>query len=241
MISFRNIQDDEPGLRQSVLLQAVLLTIDYVETNGPVALTASKAFKRYFVEWAAEAFAWPYYTAADLYVANKVLNEHDFPPLVILHDLMLGIKLARHGKGEFALTRLAKGLKDRPADLWKLLASHLLLKTDHARYSRYGDPVVGNWDIFLNVINVEVHAGASEEQICSALYGETAEDFRRHEYRMAAAFYISVLRPLCWLGLLHEFRHGTGLARRETFLKGPLWSVALALETDSVLSSDTRH
>ena len=36
-----------------------------------------------------------------------------------------------------------------------LLAKTLLCVLDHSQYTRFGDTLVGNWDIFLNVINVE--------------------------------------------------------------------------------------
>ena len=94
----------ELALQHSPLLRAALHTLGYIEANGPIALTASKAFKRYFVEWAAEVFEWPYFTVADLHAVNKVLNEQDFLPLVVLHDLPIATKLARHYKGHLALT-----------------------------------------------------------------------------------------------------------------------------------------
>lgn len=78
MIRFTHIADDNPDLALSPLLRGALLTLDYIETNGPIGLTPLKALKRYFVQWAAEAFAWPFYEPEDLYYLNKVLNEQDF-------------------------------------------------------------------------------------------------------------------------------------------------------------------
>lgn len=46
---------------------------------------------------------------------------------------------------------------------------------------------------------------------------------------MTATFYIHVLRPLCWMGLLEEIRVGKSMDRREFFTKTPLWHAALAL------------
>lgn len=73
----------------------MLLTIGHIEENGPIGLTPTKALKRYFVTSAAGAFDWPAYTVEDLYAVNKVLNEHDFPPLM---EVLLSVKLARHFK-----------------------------------------------------------------------------------------------------------------------------------------------
>ena len=241
MIAFTPVPDDDPALALSPLLRGALLTLGYIETNGPIGLTPLKALKRYFVQWAAEAFAWPHYTAEDLYYLNKVLNEHDFPPLMVLRDAMLSAKLVRHYKGALHSTRLGKELRAKPGELWALLANHLLCFLDHSKYTRNGDQLVGNWDIYLNVINVEAHAGASEERLCSVLFGGEEEEFRRHDYLLAATFCIHVLRPLCWAGLLQEHRIGNRREQREIYTKTPLWAAALELETDRHLQEPTRH
>jgi hypothetical protein len=58
MIKFRELPDDHADLDYSPLLRAALLTLQYVEQNGPIGLTKTKAFKRVFVHWAAEHFDW---------------------------------------------------------------------------------------------------------------------------------------------------------------------------------------
>jgi hypothetical protein len=98
MIQFTQIADDNQSLALSPLLRGAQLTLEYIEANGPIGLTPLKALKRYFVQWAAEAFAWPFYGPEDLYYLNKVLNEQDFPPLMVLHDVLLSAKLVRHAK-----------------------------------------------------------------------------------------------------------------------------------------------
>lgn len=241
MILFKPMADADPALANAPLLKAVLLTIGYIEANGPIGLTPAKAVKRYFVQWAAQEFAWPGYTAQDLYAVNKVLNEADFPPLIVLHDVLIGAKLARHHKDAMRLTALAKTLKARPAELWALLANTLLCVLDHSRYTRDGDTLVGSWNIFLNIINVEAQIAVTEEHLCAVLFGVREEDIWRSEYRLAAAFYIHVLRPLCWLGLLDEHKTGKGLKTQALFSKAPLWPVALALETDHAQQVPTRH
>lgn len=221
--------DTEPSLTCSPLLRATLLTFDYIETNGPISLTAGKALKRYFVEWAAKAFDWPHYAPDYLYAVNKVLNEVDYLPLTILHDLLLSAKLTRHYQGTMRLTKLARDLKASPATLWAHLARYFLIEMDHSRYTRDGDHLVGDWDIFLGVINVEAETAVTEERLCSILFGGSEAEIRRHDYQLTATFYIHVLRPLCWMGLLEEIRVGKSMDRREFFTKTPLWHAALAL------------
>lgn len=241
MIAFEPITDSEPALAHSPLLKAALLTLGYIDANGPIGLTPSKALKRYFVTWAAEEFAWPHYTAPELYDINKVLNEQDFLPLVVLHDVLIVTKLARHYKGTLQITKLGRELSKKPGELWALLARYLLFQIDHSQYTRFDERPMGSWDIFLNVINVEADMGASEGRLCSVLYGGDEQDFRRHSYMTAFAFYAHVLRPLCWAGLLAEHRTGRGFDQREMFTKTPLWATALKLDTDRHLTQPTRH
>ena len=241
MIEFEPIADDEPALAHSPMLKAALLTLGYIEANGPIGLTPSKALKRYFVDWAAREFAWPHYTAPELYDMNKVLNEQDFPPLMVLHDVLIATKLARHYKGTMQITKFGRELSKKPGQLWALLTRHTLFHLDHAQYTRFDDRPMGNWDIFLNVINVEAEMGASEGRLCSVLYGGEEISFPRHSYKIAFAFYAHVLRPLCWAGLLAEHRTGRGLDQSDLFTKTPLWATALRLDTDRHLTQPTHH
>jgi len=240
MNPFRSPHNNLP-LSHALILKAALLTIGYIEENGPIGLTPSKALKRYFVTWAAEAFDWPGYTVEDLYAVNKVLNEHDFPPLVILHEVLLNAKLARHFKGTLRLTDLARKLQSEPAGLWMLLTTHLLFVVDHSPYTRNDEPLFGDGDIFLNVNNIEAQVTVIEERLCSVLYGGEEEDIRRRDFKLTASLYVHVLRPLCWAGLLNEHRTGTGFSRRDFYTKTPLWPAALKLETDRHLLPATRH
>lgn len=236
MIAFRPIADDESALAQSPLLRATLLTFDYLQEHGPIGLTPSRALKRYFVTWAATAFEWPHYTAEDLFTMNKVLNEQDFPPLMVLHDVLLSAKLARHHKGALHATKLGKELRRRPGELWAVLAEHLLFVLDHEPYTRFGDSLTGDWDIFLNIINVEAQTGLTEERFRVVLFGVDEVDMR-----LASLLYVHVLRPLCWSGLLIEHRHGEPYPSKRLYTKSPLWPVVLDLETDSLLSPATQH
>ena len=236
---FRAIADNEPTLIHSPLIQGIEKTLAYLEDKGPIGLTKSGSFKRVFVEWAAEAFDWPGHRPADLYAVNKVLNELDFYPLVELHDVLLAMKLGRHFKGEFRLTKQGKGLIGHPGQVFGLLAPFYLLEVDHGRYSRGREEVVmRHWDIYLNVINVEADGGATGAQLREALFGAPEPGSIYDE--IIGSFSMQVLRPLCWLGLLE--RTGRGHRWGEDFYaKTPLWRVAMRLETDRHLTPITRH
>lgn len=241
MVPFKPILDKDPALANALILKATLLTFDYIEQHGPIGLTATKALKRYFVQWAAEAFAWPNYTAAELYAVNKVLNEADFPPLSVLHDVLLAAKLARHYKDTMRMTAKAKLLREKPGELWEVLATTLLYTIDHRQYTGFDDAIIGNWDVFLNVINVEADHAVSEERLFKLLFGSTETDIWIADYRLASTFYLNILRPLCWVGLLAEHEVGEGFSKRAVYTKTSLWPAALKLGTDQYLRPATRH
>lgn len=236
MIPFQPLHDEAPALRLSPMLTATLKTFAYIEANGPIELTPAKALKRYFVEWAAKAFDWPHYGTDYLYDLNKVLNEHDFTPLMVLHDVWRGARLVRHYKGKMALTKAGKALAQQPAALWAVLTNYFLCEFDHAAYTRFDDRLRGNWGVFLNILNVEAQTGLSQDRFAALITGQTEEGLKL-DYHFRPLIYVHVLRPLAWAGLLHEHREGT----ERLFIKTPLWQAVLKLETDAFLQPVTQH
>jgi hypothetical protein len=230
MLPLKPLPDDVPEFAASPLLRAALLTLNHLQEVGPIGLTQAKALKRYFVTWAAEAFDWPYYSAEDLFEMNKVLNEGDFPPLMVLHELLLSAKLARHRKGHLHITAAGKAVAERPGQLWPILAEHMLEVLDHSQYTRFGDRLEGDWNLFLNIVNLEAESGVREDAFCAHLLGMDEEAIRL-DYMLTPVIYAHILRPLTWLGLLHETRYGEPYPTERMFTKTALWLAALKLET----------
>ncbi len=239
MIAFREMDDADPALAHSPTVRGLEKTFAWIGENGGIPLTPSKAFKRVFVHWAAAEFNWPGHTEADLFAVNKVLNEWDFAPLVLLHDLMIAMKLGRHYKGAFRLTRAGQALVGRPGRIFRTVVPFFLFRVDHVGTSRFADePVLGNWGIFLNVLNVETEDGATGGDLRRVFYGKPGPGFDA----MMSGLYIQVLRPLCWAGLL-EKQEGDSRSRSEDalFVKTPLWKSALVLDTGAGVAPATRH
>lgn len=237
MIEFRQIDDADPVLAHSPMVRAMEKTFEYAIEHGGIGLTPSKAFKRVFVHWAAEAFDWPGYTEADLFALNKVLNEIDFPPLMDIHDLMIALKIGRHYKGQFRLSKAGQALVGRPGRLFGIVTPMYLFEVDHLRFSRRRERPLGNWDIFLNVLNVEAEDGITGGDIRRTLYGDPEPGY---DDRLGS-LYVQVLRPLCWTGLLQEASPDGFRTEGRVFTKTPLWRAALKLDTDDMVRPAVRH
>lgn len=240
MIEFNVLPDDHPDLAYSPLLRAALLTLQFAEDNGGVGLTQTKAFKRTFVKWAANHFDWPGMSSEELFRYSKVLNEYDFPPLELLHFLLVELKLGRHYKGEFKITKQGKELVQHPAKVFVELIPFYVLNMDHASYSRFDDQPFGTWDIWLNVMNVEIDQGATEQHLFSVFYEEPQNDDKAH-WRETAAFSSCVLRPLEWAGLIYSQDAESGDRKDQHYFKTPLWRSVLNLDLDDTLEPIRQH
>ena len=234
MIAFSPLPDDHPDLAHSPMLRAARLTLQYAHEHGSIGLTKTKAFKRVFVHWAIEAFDWPGRSAQEMFRYNKVINEFEFPPLEVLHVLLVAQRLGRHYKGEFRLTKRGAELAHTPGRLFAELIPFFLFKIDHASYSRFDEAPFGKWDVWLNVINVEADHGTTERALFGAFYGD-GPDWDNAGWREMAAFSSCVLRPLEWAGLLMQISEERDGKHLHHVFKTPLWRSALRLDTDDML------
>jgi len=89
------------------------------------------------VTWAAEDFQWPGYEAEELYRLNKMLNEHDFMPLAIMRELMIGARLLRHYKGKAVPTKAGKAMIGDHGALQAELFDAYFLALDHRAFERF--------------------------------------------------------------------------------------------------------
>lgn len=243
MIEFRPLADGEPSLSYSPLLRGVLKTFAYAEEHGSIGLTPSKAFKRNFVHWAAREFDWPGHSEAELFAVNKVLNEQDFLPLVELHFLLTTLRLGRHYKGQFRMTKAGSTLSGQPGRLFGILTPFYLFEIDHAWAARGAtDLLPGNWDMYLNIINIEATDGVTGHRLREVLFGPPAPAPWPVFDEVMSNLCLQVLRPLIWAGLLQKTQpDDTRSWQDAVFTRTPLWKAALQLETDSLVRPATRH
>ena len=165
---------------------------------------------------------------------NKVINEYEFPPLEVLHYLLISLRLGRHYKGEFKLTKRGTELARAPGKLFAELVPFFVLHIDHSSYARLNERPFGKWDVWMNVINVEANHGTTERALFAVFYGEE-HDWDNAGWREMAAFSSCVLRPLEWAGLLVQAREECEGRHMHHVFKTQLWRSALKLDTDGML------
>lgn len=212
--------------------------LDYCEEHGGIGLTPNRYFKRTFVNWAVIEFDWPGYTMDDLMIVNKVLNEIDVPPLSYIHELLLDLKIGRHYKGQFRLTKAGKALIGDPGRLFGITVPFFLFEYRHDIIRGQAISLPGHWDVFLNVINVEAEDAITGQELFSRFYGFDNRSNPLAPRRDVTGFYVSILRPLCWAGLLEEMRTANDWHTDRLYQKTPLWRAALKLDTDHMIPSE---
>ncbi|MFT5775385.1 MAG: hypothetical protein ACI9NG_001341 [Hyphomonas sp.] len=240
MFQLQPVRNDEPALEGAPMIGAAQKLLAYLFEHETIGLTQTKAFQRKFVHWAARDFSWPGWEEEKLFSVNKVLNEYDFPPLEALHVVLLKLKLIRHHKLTCRLTNAGRAVAGKPGDLFNLIAPFYLFQIDHAASSRIPEPLLGSWSVFLGVLNVEAAQGVTCGALREILYGppDPAELYDR----MAGMIWSQVLNPLCWLGLLAEFKtdEHQHLVDRQYVTTG-LWEEAFSFPFDLGRTSLTRQ
>lgn len=223
----------------SPLLRGMVRTVSYAETQGGIGLTASGAMNRKFVHWAAVHFDWPTYNCEDLYSVNKVLNEADMPPLLVVRDMLSHLRLLRRKKDTLLPTKRGRDFLARPQAFFNLIATDYLYAYIHDGQTQHD---VRNrmqwWHVFLNLINFKAEAGCSLNDLVNELYPSESYPVAEAEmtveaWTLKSEFRYDIIRPLCWLGLLHEDREGRTILQDGTYHKTPLWAACLKLESDT--------
>lgn len=107
---------------------------------------------------------------------------------MFVHDLMIVMKLGRHVKGKFQVSKKARALASNQGAFFADLAETYLFRYNHSRTARSEFTTPGNWDIFLNTINVEAKEGLAEPYLVKTLYGLEKHGVYDREYYDHAGF-----------------------------------------------------
>lgn len=233
MFELRAPQNVDMILQFSPLVRAAERTLRYMQEQGSIGLTKSKAFHRKFLNWAATAYEFPGQEVDELFCVTKVLNEIDFPAAMMVHFLLKEKKYGRHYKEQFRLTKSGGQIMDDPVALFDAIIPMFLFEV-RFDWGRTMDAPIGNWDMYLNVMNVELQTAKSGSELSEVFFGPRPEGFQRDDPYYG--FYSHILRPLTWAGLLQKTSSGRiSFSEHEYFTKSPLWNAALQLETDDML------
>lgn len=208
---FLNDALDEEALAGSRLCEAAMTVLRCATNPRGIGLTKSGAFNRRFVTRAVDEFQWPHYTAADLAVVNRVLNEDDVPPLSYLHALLLAAKLIRHAKHHVLLTKTGREHLGQPGRLQALLFETFFTRFDFAAHERW--PIeMPDADTFhfLAVIHTQLADWVAYPEFAASCLPIFALPAQRGTPEEDAMFYLAtrLVRPLTWLGLLEEEEAG---------------------------------
>ncbi|MGL4414716.1 hypothetical protein [Roseinatronobacter monicus] len=232
MYCFRTLPDDDPLLDSSPLMRALDFLKHQLDQNPEgIPLTKSAAFRRAMVADAITTIRWPDWTEQEIYHSFckiKVADEHHFEPLWRLHWILRDMRVVRPYRGQLRLTKAGVTLFSSRFQVFDAVVREIIFEAKHFKYSRENRALMGNWDIWLNVIDIEAQHGISGEDLTKALYGplEIGQAFDPR----TSALYDGVLTPLVWTGLLQEdMSQGRKLSER-VYIITPLWRRYLELD-----------
>lgn len=176
------------------------------EDDG-IMLTKSGAFNRKFVTWAAEDFRWPGYEPEELYRLNKVLNEWDFPPLAVMHELLIGARMIRRYKNKALLTKAGKAMIGDYGALQAGLFDTYFTGYDFLGHDRF--PIDhDDTDLvhFLGVIKNRLDDWVPMTELAGwCLPIDLITSYRFSPVEDACYYLLSrLVRPLAWLGMVER-------------------------------------
>ena len=232
MYGFRKLDANDPVLDSSPLVRALdFLAAKFDELPNGIPLTKGKALKRDLVAEAIFAIQWPDWTEERIYggyAPVKVADEYHFQPFLQLHHHLLDLKLVRHYKGKLLLSKSGKALFEDRFERFHRLAQYVLFEDPHRLCMRQQYGVFGNWDVWLNVMDIETTHGATGKHITDTFYGTEDEpnEFDPRTSRLRS----SVLEPLIYCGLLDESRENGRKLTERVYSKTQLWQRYLQLD-----------
>jgi len=232
MYEFRQISADDPVLETSPLVRALdFLAVKFEENPKGIPLTKGLAFKRDLIAEAIAEIQWPDWTQQEIYhgyMPIKVADEQHFLPFCDLHHHLVNLKLVRRYQGKLLPSKTGKTLFSDRFQRFHRLAQYLLFEDPHRLVMREHHGVFGNWDVWLNVMDIESTHGATGKHLTDTFYG--VEDEPNEFDPRTSRFHTHVLEPLIYCGLLDESRETGRKVTERVYTKTKLWQSYLLLD-----------
>lgn len=215
--------------KHSALARALHLTLNYCKDEDGLELTQTGRLKRKNVDPLARSYDWPHYNIEEFYAVSKVMNADDFPPVILVHQLLRHHELVRRYKGTLKLTKIGQSLCNDINALYKMIIPAYLFEVDHMAFSRMRDWPLGNWDIWINVLHRAADTPARLDRLHEEFYGPTDKMSSYESQHELYRFYNGVIEPLMLLGLLHESRPANEGVETRLISKTPLWRLMISI------------
>jgi hypothetical protein len=240
-----DLTDDE--IRQSAVARNTLTLLQAAAETPGFKLTARGNLSRAVVAQMADAFSWPEFDRERAFRLHKVINEPDFLPLLFLRHLAEAAGFLRRQEGHLKITKDGRLLLDKPSALQAILLHVALWHVDLSVLSRglhHGWPQcdVGIVLWSLSIAARDWHSPERLTRLCTVpnrnVIDATAWD------SASAAMQATILRPLCWFGLLEHREEdipGSRLGQRHFHRKAPLFDRFLSFDVTLERNTAARH
>jgi hypothetical protein len=145
-----------------------------------------------------------------------------------MHQLLRDMRLVRTYLWHLRLTKAGKELFNGRFRSFDAVTQAVLFEAHEFRNERQYHRLMGGWDIWLNVIDIEAQAGVTGRALTETFYGPVDPAYPYDP--KVGALYSGVLKPLIWTGLLTEdMPNGRKIGDR-VYTVTPLWKRYLELD-----------
>jgi hypothetical protein len=242
----RDLAADEIGQSIVASRMAILLR-SAIEAPG-LKLTATGNLSRGVVAEMIDRFEWPDFGKEKAFRFNKVVNEHDFFPLLFIRQIAEAMRFLRKSKGHVRASPLGRAALD-DVNLPALQALLFHATMWHVDLSDFGRGMHGRWPqgdmgVVLWSLSVAANDWQSPERLtrmCTIPINSVLEAEWDSSSMMMEA---RILRPLHWFGLLdykQEAIEGRPFGEMRFFRKTALFDRFLSFDVKTEGRDAIRH
>ena len=235
-------------LAQSAVASSLAILLRTATAAPGLKLTATGNLARSVVAEMIDRFTWPNFDKAQMFRLNKVINEHDFFPLLFVRQIAEAMRFLRKSKGHVRASPLGRAALD-DASLPALQALLFQATMWHVDLSDFGRGLHGRWPqgdmgVVLWSLSVAANEWQSPERLtrmCTIPINSVLEAEWDSSSMMMEA---RILRPLLWFGLMdhkQEAIEGRPFGERRFYRKTKLFDRFLSFDVTTEASIAIRH